>query len=252
MNIIQASTLSQLLNENSGLQYWLILEENGKTLSSLYQQLPNVDFDWLFLQTRYKDFLKRSPIIMPLNQTSRSVFDTFAADPRRGIAAGVVVGSHAPRNQVLSHLRSCLEIKFYGNRKGMVRFYHPDVAAALFSKPERVSQQWFGPINQWIWQGNELGVMPTELLQWQSIQLSDYADETTAQPNQTVQLTNHQERALEQYIRLTRAFKQYRKPGDSLDDMAIRRRFLESEIAKQVLFPAENHNPVSAAAESTV
>ncbi|BBI52461.1 hypothetical protein HORIV_48820 [Vreelandella olivaria] len=58
MKVIQANTLSQLLNQTDGLQHWLVLEENGKTLSALYRQLQNVDFDWLFLQTRYKDFFE--------------------------------------------------------------------------------------------------------------------------------------------------------------------------------------------------
>lgn len=253
MKVIQASTLSQLLNHNNGLQHWLVLEENGKTLSTLYRQLQNVDFDWLFLQTRYKDFLKRSPIVLPVNQASRGIVETFSADPRRGIAPGVVISSRAPRNEVLAHLRSCLDVTFYGNRKGMLRFYHPDIAAALFSKPEGVSRQWFGPIDQWIWQGEEMGVKPTASSLWQALEADDQTDEKVpAAARQLLQLTKQQEQALEQYIRLTRAFKQYRSPGESLDDMEIRQRFLNSDIAQQALFPAENHNPVSDTAESTV
>lgn len=252
MKVIQASTLSQLLNQNNGLQHWLVLEESGNTLSSLYRQLPNVDFDWLFLQTRYKDFLKRSPIMMPLNQATRGILETFSADPRRGIAPGVVIASHAPRNEVLAHLRSCLEVTFYGNRKGMLRFYHPDIAAALFSHPEGVSRQWFGPIDQWIWQGDEMGVKYTASPLWQALEAGDQTDERMPTTGQVLKLTKHQEQALERYIRLTRAFKQYRSPGESLDDMEIRQRFLNSDIAQQALFPAENHNPVSDTAESTV
>lgn len=253
MKVIQASTLSQLLNQSNGLQHWLVLEENGKTLSTLYRQLQNVDFDWLFLQTRYKDFLKRSPIVMPLNQASRGVLETFSADPRRGVAPGVVISSRAPRNEVLAHLRCCLDVTFYGNRKGMLRFYHPDIAAALFSKPEGVGRQWFGPIDQWIWQGDEMGVKPTAPPLWRALEAGDQTDERVpAAARQVLQLTKHQEQALERYIRLTRAFKQYRSPGESLDDMEIRQRFLNSDIAQQALFPAENHNPVSATAESTV
>lgn len=252
MKVIQANTLSQLLNQTDGLQHWLVLEENGKTLSALYRQLQNVDFDWLFLQTRYKDFLKRSPIVMPLNQATRGILETFSADPRRGIAPGVVIASRAPRNEVLAHLRSCLEVTFYGNRKGMLRFYHPDIAAALFSKPEGVSRQWFGPIDQWIWQGDEIGAKPTTPPLWQALEVVDQTDESVLAPGQALQLTRHQEQALERYIRLTRAFKQYRSPGESLDNMEVRQHFLNSDIAQQALFPAENLNPVSATAESTV
>ena len=78
MKVIQASTLKQLLNQNNGLQHWLVLEENGKTLSSLYRQLQNADFDLLFLQTRYKNFLKRSPIMMPLNQATGAILSGYA------------------------------------------------------------------------------------------------------------------------------------------------------------------------------
>ncbi|SNY95729.1 DUF4123 domain-containing protein [Halomonas sp. hl-4] len=252
MRVIQASTLSQLLNQNNGLQHWLVLEENGKTLSSLYRQLQSVDFDWLFLQTRYKDFLKRSPIVMPLNQATGGILEMFSADPRRGIAPGIVIASRAPRNEVLAHLRSCLEVAFYGNRKGMLRFYHPDIAAALFSQPEGVSGQWFGPIDQWIWQGHEMGVKPTASPLWQALEAGGQKDESVSAARQVLRLTRHQEHALERYIRLTRAFKQNRNPGESLDDMEIRRHFLGTDIARQALFPTENHNPVSATAESSV
>ncbi|MGP9732859.1 DUF4123 domain-containing protein, partial [Halomonas sp. AOP23-I1-8] len=178
---------------------------------------------------------------------------TFSADPRRGIAPGVVIASRAPRNEVLAHLRSCLEVTFYGNRKGMLRFYHPDIAAALFSKPEGVSRQWFGPIDHWIWQGDEMGVKPTGFPLWQALEAGDQTEERVPAPaHQVLRLTKYQEQALERYIRLTRAFKQYRSPDESLDDMEIRQRFLNSDIAQQALFPAENHNPVSATAESTV
>ncbi|EHJ92589.1 DUF4123 domain-containing protein [Vreelandella boliviensis] len=252
MRVIQANTLSQLLNQNNGLQHWLVLEENGKTLSSLYRQLQSVDFDWLFLQTRYKDFLKRSPILMPLNQATKGILETFSEDPRKGIAPGVIIASRAPRNEVLAHLRSCLEVTFYGNRKGMLRFYHPDIAAALFSQPEGVSRQWFGPIAQWIWQGDEIGAKPTASPLWQALEADDQTDESVLAPDQVLQLTRHQEQALERYIRLTRAFKQYRSPGESLDDMEVRQNFLNSDTAQQALFPAKNLNPVSATAESTV
>ncbi|MBZ5488728.1 DUF4123 domain-containing protein [Halomonas aquamarina] len=237
MNIVTAPTLAKLLARTRGLNHWLILEETGKTLSTLYRDFALTDYDLLFLQTRYAEFLKRSPVVVPLQEATKNIFDTFATDSRKSIAPGVVVASAASQQDVLHHLRKCLEVTFYGNRKGMLRFYHPDIAAVLFTKPENVSAQWFGPIEQWIWQGEEKSTLPTAIPQWQALQSNDQTAATVKETDRVLRLSRHQEQALERYIRLMRAWKQYRQPGESLDDVAVRCRFLKSDMAMQAIYP---------------
>ncbi|WP_447529768.1 DUF4123 domain-containing protein [Vreelandella sp. TE19] len=235
MNIISALSLKELLSSSDQSTYWLILEETGNTLASLYSRFGIIDYELLFLKTRYSGFLKRSPIVLPVNQDSRQILEAFASDARTAIAPGVMVRSSEPRQKVLDHLRKCLSVKFYGNRKGMMRFYHPDVAALLFSNMSEVSDQWFGPLDRWVWQGAELNMPLGDKLPWQAVTRNTKTVVQENLPEGSLSLTKSQEQALERYIRITSVFQQYRKPHESFDDLAVRKRFLESELANQLL-----------------
>jgi hypothetical protein len=241
MRVIRADTLSELLvGKGRYLSHWLVLEETGQTLASLYQRVPKLEYEWLFLETPYADFLKRSPVVLRVNDATDELLQAFAQDPRKGISPGIVVASQASEDAVLTHLRRCLSVAFYGNRQGMLRYYHPDVAAVLFATPEHVSQAWFGPIERWIWHGEAHPRTPAASA-WHALCTDDetavqHVDplrqaETAAQ----LALTAGQETALERHIRVMRAWKAFRQPGESLDDPEAYRRFLASAYLEHAL-----------------
>ncbi|WP_167115609.1 DUF4123 domain-containing protein [Billgrantia bachuensis] len=245
MRVICADTLSELLGGQSRhLSHWLILEETGQTLASLYQKVPKLEYEWLFLETPYADFLKRSPLVLRVNDAIGDLLREFAQDPRKGISPGIVVASQASEEEVLAHLRRCLSVAFYGNRKGMLRYYHPDVAAALFAASEHVSQAWLGPIECWIWHGEAHPRTPAASA-WHALCADDAASEHCVDPANSTQsqagaspilaLSRGQEAALERYIRVMRAWKELRQPGESLEDPKTYRRFLASARLEQEL-----------------
>ncbi|MCC5883933.1 MAG: DUF4123 domain-containing protein [Halomonas sp.] len=251
MRMSHADALFELLGKQSRhLSHWLILEETGQTLSSLYRQVPALEYEWLFLETPYADFLKRSPVVLRVNDSIGDVLRVFSQDPRKGIAPGIVVASQAAEEEVLGHLRNCLSVAFYGDRKGMVRYYHPDVAAALFGSPEHVSQAWFGPLERWIWHGEVHPRNPVASA-WHALCADDdesvpheeqghtAVTQSTAMPN--VVLSRAQEASLERHIRVMRAWKEFRQPGESLDDPEAYRRFLASARFEQAL--GEKNDP---------
>lgn len=245
MKVIRADSLSALLrNESRHLSHWLVLEETGETLTSLYRQVPKLDYEWLFLETPYADFLKRSPVVLRVSDAIGDVLQAFSQDPRKGISPGIVVASQAPEGEVLAHLRRCLSVAFYSDRKGMLRYYHPDVAAVLFAAPEHVSQAWFGPIERWIWHG-EAHPRNSTAGAWHALCADEgetvlhgepaHVAKTPAGAEPTLALSSRQEASLERYIRVMRAWKDFHQPGESLEDPEAYRRFLASARLEQAL-----------------
>ncbi|EWH00057.1 DUF4123 domain-containing protein [Halomonas sp. BC04] len=214
MKVIRTDSLTELLRKVSRhLSHWLVLEESGQTLTSLYRQVPALEYEWLFLETPYADFLKRSPVVLRVNNAMSGMLQAFSQDPRKGISPGIVVASQASEEEVLVHLRRCLSVAFYGDRKGMLRYYHPDVAAALFGSPEHVSQAWFGPLERWIWHG-EAHPRMSAASAWHALCADDdesapheapgHTARTQAAATPAVALSRGQEAALERHIRVMR------------------------------------------------
>lgn len=243
MKTIRTDSLSELLSDESRhLCHWLILEETGETLASLYKQAPRLEYEWLFLETPYADFLKRSPVVLRVSDAIGSVFQAFSQDARKGISPGIVVASQASEDEVLAHLRRCLSVTFYGDRTGMLRYYHPDVAAVLFGSPEHVGQAWFGPLERWIWHGEEPPRTPAASTWYalcadgdESVSREKQTHTAQAGPELPIALSRGQEASLERYIRVMRAWKEFRQPGESLEDPAVNHRFLASAQLEQAL-----------------
>ncbi|TFH85880.1 DUF4123 domain-containing protein [Billgrantia azerbaijanica] len=135
METLRVNTLEALLDD--GAARWLVLEETGTTLKALYELSTTPEYEWLFLETGFAGFLKHSPLVIRVESLRSELFQAFREDPVGGRFPGILVTSHAAEADVLAHLRRCLDVRFYGERLGMVRFYHPAVAAALFSPESR-------------------------------------------------------------------------------------------------------------------
>ncbi|EPC00227.1 hypothetical protein L861_06960 [Litchfieldella anticariensis FP35 = DSM 16096] len=243
MKVISAESLSALLGTETGLKHWLVLEETGQTLASLYDMSPAVEYEWLFLETPFADFLKRSPLILRLNDVRGDILHAFEQDPKTGISPGIVVSSQASEAEVFAHLRRCLEVRFYDDRKGMLRYYHPDIAAALFESSSRPSRQWLGPLECWIWFGTTLQQQHNEGPCWHAL-CHDESDVEALELNATqpIALSREQEDALEAHILARRAWRAYRRPEESLDDGDTRYRFIEHyRAAQQLEIPADQY-----------
>lgn len=261
MKVLRADSLSALLgNQSHHLHHWLVLEETGETLSSLYQQVPALEYTWLFLETPYADFLKRSPVVLRIDETISNVLNAFSQDPREGIAPGIVVASQASQEEVLAHLRHCLNVTFYGNRKGMLRYYHPDMAAALFGAPEHVGQAWFGPLERWIWHGEAHPRTPGAST-WLALhadddpsardRAQDHTARAQAKATPGLALSRGQEAALERHMRVMKAWKAFRQPSERLEEPDAYRRFLSSAQLQQALAPTDKPSTVADAATTS-
>ncbi|SDM16978.1 protein of unknown function [Modicisalibacter muralis] len=205
MTAISAKSLVELLGDDDEQSHWLILEETGQTLPALYSLSPAPDYEWLFLHTPYAGLLKRSPLVLRLDTVAREIRQAFENDPRQGDFSGIVVSSHHPHDAVLAHLRRCLEVRFYGNRRAMLRYYYPAIAACLFAPDSKPHRQWLGPLDQWVWFGTTTQRLD-EQPQWHALR-----DDTDTQAiasdesSRPITLSNGQENALEQHIRTSQA-----------------------------------------------
>ena len=207
MMAIGAESLIELLGDDKEQRHWLILEETGQTLSALYSLSTTLDYEWLFQHTPYAGSLKRSPLVLRLDNASHEVRRAFEANPSNDTFRGIVISSRHSQDAVLAHLRHCLDVRFYGNRQAMLRYYHPAIAACLFSLNYHPNRQWLGPLDQWVWFEATPQTQDNERLQWHALRDQAQADPAppSQQSPQPITLSSGQENALEQYIRAHQA-----------------------------------------------
>ncbi|WP_168709001.1 DUF4123 domain-containing protein [Onishia niordana] len=232
--------LEALLDDGAGR--WLLLEETGATLKALYELSTTPEYEWLFLETPYSGFLKYSPLVIRVDSLRSELFQIFREDPVGGRFPGILVTSHAAEAEVLDHLRRCLAVRFYGERLGMVRFYHPAVAAVLFSPEAQPGAEWLGPLERWVWFGGTLAQQADVGLGWYGFGTGD-VQETSVSPSDSsspIPLSSSQERALEVYMRQQRDWRIYRRPGDRLEEAESCRHFWAAfQLAETQGIPAD-------------
>lgn len=214
MTVISAKSLVELLGDDDEQSHWLILEESGQTLPALYSLSAAPDYEWLFLHTPYVGLLKRSPLVLRLDTVAREIRQAFESDPRQADFSGIVVSSRQSHDAVLMHLRRCLEVRFYDNRRAMLRYYHPAIAACLFAQDSEPHHQWLGPLDQWVWFGTTTQGHD-EQPQWHALRdATDTHSAANDESSRPITLSNGQENALEQHIRASQARRGQRPPSE--------------------------------------
>lgn len=133
----------------SGDIYWLA-EPQPLLLATLYQEEPDPDPIRLFDGTVFSPQVNQSPILFRLVATGGLV-DRLKRDP--ACLAGLLITSATPRDEVVYHLRSLLEVRFQ-QRQLLLRYYDPRVASYLLPTCTGVMQpRWMGPLDQIVWFG---------------------------------------------------------------------------------------------------
>lgn len=131
---------------------WLILDRLPDTLKHLYALEEAPDYVPLYANTRYAGHLEYSPLLVRADTPRSPVWQAFVEGRGERPLRGVIVTATATREDMLAHLRHRLEARFYGQRRGLLRFYDPWIAAHLFSHASPGST-WLGPLERVVWHG---------------------------------------------------------------------------------------------------
>ncbi|WP_355662424.1 DUF4123 domain-containing protein [Halomonas salifodinae] len=194
-HLVSAAQLAELLPDEAGS--WLVLERHSQTFERLYALESAPDIAWLFHDTRYAALADQSPLVVRVSPGS-ALLEAFAAGQGAPPLEGILVSSTATPARVLAQLRKRLDIRFYGKRQALLRYYDPWVAAAFFSADEALNS-WLGPLERVIWFGGTFAQRAQRGACWYACSATP---EVTAvvEPDDVPGLTHAQESELEDLL----------------------------------------------------
>lgn len=144
---------------------YMLLEWDEALLQRIYQLETDPRPQALFAETELASHIEHGPWLMQLTPDSPWLSD-YRQTPEQW--PGVLLSSSQPVEQLLAHLRKMLVVQFSGNRKGVLRYYDPQVASYLFMATEAVAT-WLGPIEQLLWHGATWAESANRISHWRSV-----------------------------------------------------------------------------------
>lgn len=126
---------------------WMLLERNDDLVPALFRQMNNPDFVELFDSTELAAYADFSPLLVT-DDSDGTLLKALQTAP--GHWPGLVIESEHGTQAVLRHLRRLLIVRFEENRKGMLRYWSPQVAERFFPACTDLTL-WLGPISRLAW-----------------------------------------------------------------------------------------------------
>lgn len=196
--VSQASVLTALLNTQLGDRHWLVVEQRRDTLERLYTLDATPDIAWLFDDTRYASARDTGPLVVA-TQPGSALWDAFAEGRGATPLSGIAVSSIASTDTVLTHLRHRLDVRFYGSRQALLRYFDPWVAAHLFL--DTPSSLWLGPLSALFWHGGTFRQRARHGAVWYACrQDSAPMKRPSIDASDPISLTPAQEESLEAFV----------------------------------------------------
>lgn len=114
---------------------------------TLYQCQRTVDAHPVFLMTRFKDLIDKSPYLVAITDDHDPVYQLFVEHARQ--EWGLLLFSEGTTDELLQHLRWLLFVDEPGRKPTYLNISDPTVANALFGlHPRHTDKRLFGPINE--------------------------------------------------------------------------------------------------------
>ena len=114
---------------------------------TLYQCQRNIDAHPVFLMTRFKDLVDKSPYLVAIADQHDPVYQLFLEQARQ--EWGLLLFSEGTTEALLQHLRWLLLVDEPGRKPAYLNISDPAVANALFGlHPRHTDKRLFGPINE--------------------------------------------------------------------------------------------------------
>lgn len=168
---------------------WMLLDRTDDLLPALFRTMDHPDFVELFNSTELARYSESSPLLVRDNSDS-TLLEAMRTAP--GTWPGLVIETTQPDEDVRDHLRHILIVRFEPIRKGMLRYWTPDVASHFFPVcSEQALTLWLGPIRRLSWHS------PRES-QWQSLDNPHATAWHAPSSDNRLMLSAEQSHALEQ------------------------------------------------------
>ena len=195
--LVSATQIEALLPDDHAI--WLVLERHPQTFKRLYELAPAPDVQWLFHDTCFAESADQSPLVVRTTPGSE-LLTAFASGQGAPPLEGIVVSSSASPERVIAHLRQRLQIRFYGKRQALLRYYDPWIAAAFFSA-DNAQDTWLGPLERVIWFGGSFVQRAQQGACWYACHGgSDKAAPVAQDDAAPLALSPAQEQALEDFV----------------------------------------------------
>lgn len=239
----QAAELDVLLPHD--LSRWLVLDRLPDTLKWLYDLEDVPTYVPLYARTRFSDCLEQSPLLVSVSGEHSSLWQHFIEGRGEAPLRGVIITSQASQTEVVAHLRKRLETRFYGQRRGLLRFYDPWIAAHLFSSAA-ASRHWLGPLERVVWHGGTFEQRAEAGRQWYAFATTEpvapVPSLATLSEDMPLALAPEQEAAMERYaIRWPLWRQRVERHGLCEDSQPHARRFVSAcEEAERLELPHEH------------
>jgi hypothetical protein len=182
-------TLEELPNLSTPL--FMLLELDEPLLQRIYRLEPDPRPEALFADTELSAHIEQGPWLIQLTPDSPWLSD-YRQTPEQW--PGLLLSTGQRTDELLVHLRSMLIVRFERKRKGVLRYYDPQVASYLFSATEAVVT-WLGPIEQLFWHGPTWADRSENIGYWRSLRGETASSGTP--PNGALALDKMQIAALE-------------------------------------------------------
>lgn len=171
---------------------YMLLELDEAMLQRLYQMEADPDPQPLFADTELSAHIDQGPWLIRITLEGQWL-SAYHQAPEQW--PGILLASKQPVEALLAHLRTMLVVQFDGQRKGVLRYYDPQVACYLFPATAALDT-WLGPIQQLVWYGSTWPEHAGDTRHWLTLQ--GKAGNTANLPNSGLALDKMQIAALEQ------------------------------------------------------
>lgn len=131
---------------------WFVLNNGVDTeqIKRIYKYHSNPNPYYLFDQTLLAEIKQQGPYVLRVDDSPKFI-QSYLDDPQ--LWQGIMLETNATSAQLLSHLRNLLLVRFEKEQKGILNYYHQQVATYFFQMPEYLQPFWLGPINKITWYG---------------------------------------------------------------------------------------------------
>lgn len=136
----------------SNQQTWFILNNgvDSDQIKRIYKYHTQPNPYYLFDQTPLAEIKEQGPYVLRVDNSSKFI-QSYLEDSQ--LWHGIMLETNATPDQLLSHLRNLLLVRFETEQKGILNYYHQQVATYFMQMPEYLLPFWLGPINKVTWYG---------------------------------------------------------------------------------------------------
>ena len=176
-------------------QHWLLLERTEQLLPELYRLGEAPDPLRLFDDTELAACEEESPLLVDA-QANPSLLTAMQNDPLAW--PGLLLETPAVTQDLLTHLRHILFIRFDQERRGVLRYSRPRTASYLFPACDAEALvTWLGPIQRLSWYGGTWQEHADGQAAWRHVENQQANLWRPLPPTHELHLSTTQEQALQ-------------------------------------------------------